>query len=76
MTSIIGGNMGGIKRRHTFELNENHLSWLTEMTKKYAISDEDKALRIVIDYVMDETDQAAIFTEVRCNHCHDTKNQD
>jgi len=68
--------MGGIKTEQKYELNENHVGWLKEMAEKYALFDEDKALRIVLDYVMDEADLTTVFTEIRCNHCGDTANQD
>ena len=68
--------MGGIKVSHPFELNADHLEWLRAMTDKYALPDTDKALRVVLDYVMYEADPSTVFEEVRCNHCHDTANQD
>ena len=61
--------MGGIKVEQTFQLNDDHVDWLKEMTKKYALDDEGKALRIVLDYVKEEADQATVFEEIRCNHC-------
>ena len=68
--------MGGIKTEQKFELNDDHVEWLKEMSEKYALFDKDKALRIVLDYVMDEADQATVFENIRCNHCDDTTNQD
>lgn len=68
--------MGGIKVSHPFELNANHLDWLRAMTGEYALPDADKALRVVLDYIMDEVDPSTVFEEIRCNHCHDTSNQD
>lgn len=68
--------MGGIKTECTLELNENHVLWLKEMAEKFGLFDQDKALRIVLDYVMDEAEQTVVFEEVRCNHCGDTANQD
>ncbi|MFT4823266.1 MAG: hypothetical protein ACI9J0_001182 [Cryomorphaceae bacterium] len=68
--------MGGIKVSRALELNENHLDWLRAMTDEYALTDLDKALRIVLDYVMDDADPSTVFEEVRCNHCQDTSNQD
>ncbi len=43
--------MGGIKIEYKFELNEDHVDWLKEMAAKYALDDEGKALRIVLDYI-------------------------
>lgn len=68
--------MGGIKTTCKVELNQSHVDWLKEMMALYGLFDEDKALRIALEYVMEEADQEAVFTEVRCNHCQNTKNQD
>lgn len=61
--------MGGIKVEQTFELNDDHIAWLKAMTEKFSIDDEAKALRIVLDYVMDEAEPETVFEEIRCNHC-------
>jgi len=61
--------MGDIKTTHSFELNEDHMTWLKAMTEKYALDDEGKALRIVLDYVQEADDFDAVFEEIRCNHC-------
>ena len=68
--------MGGIKTEHKVELNEDHVNWLQDMVEKYGLFDEGKALRIVLDYVMEEADQTTVFEEVRCNHCGSVPNQD
>jgi hypothetical protein len=61
--------MGGIKEAHSFELNDDHVEWLKKMTEKFSLDDEGKALRIVLDYAMEEADQEAVFEVIRCNHC-------
>ena len=61
--------MGGIKTKFSFDLNSDQIEWLNEMTEKYAIDDKDKALRIVLDYVQEESDLGTVFEEIRCNHC-------
>ena len=68
--------MGGRKTQQEFELNDDHVAWLQKMTEKYGLFDEDKALRVVLDYVMEETEQSTVFENLRCNHCGDTSNQD
>jgi len=68
--------MGSIKTEHKFELIEGHVDWLKEMAEKYGLFDEGKALRIVLDYVMEEADQTTVFEEIRCNHCGNAPNQD
>ena len=59
----------GIKVGHTFELNDDHIEWSKEMATKYALDDEGKALRIVLDYIKEEADHSTVFEEIRCNHC-------
>jgi len=61
--------MGGIKSEHSFELNDDHVEWLKEMTEKFSLEDVGKALRIVLDYVMEGADQETVFEVIRCNHC-------
>ena len=61
--------MGGFKEAHTYDLNEDHAAWLKEMADKYMLDDENKALRIVLDYVMQEADHDEVFEEIRCHHC-------
>jgi len=61
--------MGGIKTSYSVELNNDQITWLKQMSEKYSIDDEGKALRIVLDFVQEEADLDAVFEEVRCNHC-------
>ncbi|HEB27764.1 MAG TPA: hypothetical protein ENI05_08305 [Porticoccus sp.] len=61
--------MGGVKVEHTFDLNEDHIAWLKGMTDKFSIEDEGKAMRIVLDYVMEEAALETVFEVIRCNHC-------
>ena len=61
--------MGGFKEAYTYELNHDHAEWLKEMAEKYMLEDENKALRIVLDYVMQEADHDEVFEEMRCHHC-------
>ena len=68
--------MGGRKTQQELELNDDHVAWLQEMTEKYGLFDEDKALRVVLDYVMEEAEQSTVFENIRCNRCGDTSNQD
>ena len=61
--------MGGIKTAHSYELNEDVIAWLKEMAENYDLEDENKALRIVLDYVREEADLDEVFEEIRCLHC-------
>lgn len=68
--------MGGRKTELTLDLNNDHLQWLKSMQQTYGLFDTAKAVRVVLDYVMEEADPATIFEEVRCNHCRNVGNQD
>ena len=61
--------MGGIKVPEEFEVNEDHLTWLKAMAEKHGLPDSSKALRVVLDYAMQEGDEPTIFEEIRCHHC-------
>ncbi len=61
--------MGGIKQKYSLELNEDQMEWLQKMVSQYALDDEGKALRIILDYVQDEADLDTVFEVIRCNHC-------
>ena len=63
--------MAGDKSTEEFEINVDHLDWLEDMSTKYDLPDKDKALRIVLDYVMTEADEKPLFTKIRCLHCGD-----
>ena len=45
------------------------IAWLKEMADQYDLEDENKALRVVLDYVKEEADLDEVFEEIRCNHC-------
>ena len=61
--------MGGIKTAHSYELNDDVIAWLKEMADKYDLEDENKALRVALDYVKEEADLDEVFDVIRCNHC-------
>ena len=51
----------------TLELKERQLTYLDEMVKKHNLPDRSKAMRCLINYAIQETDQEeSIFTEIRC----------
>lgn len=61
--------MGGDKLEHTYRLNAEQIRWLQEMSRKYDLPDEDKALRCLIDYAIEEGDLDGMFKVERCLHC-------
>ena len=62
----------------SFILNMYIVFRITGFSKeeKYGLFDRGKALRIALDYVMEEADQTTVFEEVRCNRCANVPNQD
>ena len=55
---------------YTLELKEDQYQYLTEMTDKYSLDDESKALRCLINFAIEESEyEESIFDEIRCRHC-------
>ena len=44
--------------------------WLDEMASKHSLPDTSKALRILIDYAIEEGTETDIFDYVRCRYCY------
>ena len=61
--------MGGTKVDAGYELNADQVDWIKEMVEKYELEDQNKALRVVLDFVMSEADEGSVFEDIRCNHC-------
>lgn len=61
--------MAGPKFEAVYQLNPNHVDWLKQMADKYDLGDQDKALRVVIDYVLTEADESTVFEDIRCLYC-------
>jgi len=61
--------MRGEKMTYEFEINSDHLDWLKEMAQSHGLSDEHKALRVLVDYAQTEGDGDLIFETIRCNRC-------
>lgn len=58
------------KSQYTVSLEKSQYDFLTEMVKKYNLSDESKALRCLINFATEEESQRdAIFSQIRCLHC-------
>ncbi len=52
-------------------IETDQAEWLTEQTAEFGLPDDSKALRILIDYAMEELDAQLIFASenARCRHC-------
>lgn len=57
------------KVEKTFTINGDQADWLGRMAETYDLPDPDKALRIVLDYAMEDADADTVFQTIRCNHC-------
>jgi len=59
------------KENINVEIAVDHLDWLANIVEKFELPDESKALRILLDYVIEEADEEDIFDieNMRCRHC-------
>lgn len=64
--------MAGPKITMEFEINTDMKDMLEDAMRTYRIRDASKALRIVLDYVMEEGDKDHIFKKIRCRRCAQT----
>jgi hypothetical protein len=63
--------MAGNKEKFTFDARDYQLSFLRDMMQQYGIKDEGKALRILLDYAVQDGDLDQIFSKknMRCIAC-------
>lgn len=56
---------------HEFEVESSHREWLDKIAEEYNFMDESKALRVLLDYAIQDGDKELIFadTNMRCLHC-------
>ena len=53
----------------TFTIEEDHKDWLDAMANSYELPDASKALRVLLDYAMEDGNRDEIFQKVRCLRC-------
>ena len=55
----------------TFEVEQEQLDWLGEIAESYGLADEDKALRVLLDFAIQDGDSDLIFSpeNMRCRFC-------
>jgi hypothetical protein len=62
--------MSGLpKLRVEFEIYADSWAMLQEIQKRYALPDQSKALRCLLDYAATDGDWDEIFKRVRCRRC-------
>ena len=59
------------KTEISFEIEEDHVEWLAVNTTEFGLDDESKAIRVLIDFAMEEVESEDIFApeNMRCRHC-------
>ncbi len=55
----------------TFEIEQEQLDWLGEIATNYGLADEAKALRVLLDFAIEDGDNELIFSDenMRCRFC-------
>ena len=55
----------------TLELESDQLDWISEIIQDYDFPDESKAIRVLLDYAIQDGDKGDIFSpkNMRCRHC-------
>ena len=62
--------MAGPKETYTIQLNPDQMAYLRQAKEKYNLATDDKALRVVLDYLITSPDiQDTVFTKPRCLRC-------
>lgn len=53
------------------EIESDHKEWLSQITNKFGFPDESKALRVLLDYAIQDGNEDEIFSSanIRCRHC-------
>ena len=46
----------------TLSLESDHLDWLSEIIQDYDLPDESKAIRILLDYAIEDADKDEVFS--------------
>ncbi len=62
--------MAGDKATLEVQINPDQVSFLKQVRDRYGIADENKALRIILDYIQVNRDiHEAVFVQPRCLRC-------
>ena len=59
------------KIAQTVEIERAQRDWLGEIAKDYGLADESKALRVLLDFAIQDGDKDLIFSSenMRCRFC-------
>ena len=63
--------MASNKVAQTFEIEQGQSDWLGEIAKEYGLMDEAKAMRVLLDFAIQDGDKELIFSgsNARCRFC-------
>jgi hypothetical protein len=63
--------MASDKIEQTVEIESTHLEWLEGIADEYSLMDASKALRVLLDFAVQDGDQDLIFADenMRCRFC-------
>ena len=55
----------------TFEIEQQQFDWLSKIAEDYGLTDEAKALRVLLDFAVQDGDKDLIFSDenMRCRFC-------
>ena len=55
----------------SFEIESDQADWINEQVEQFGLPDESKAMRILLDYALEESDTELIFSgdNTRCRYC-------
>ena len=55
----------------TFEIEQQQFDWLGKIAEDYGLADEAKALRVLLDFAIQDSDKDFIFSSenMRCRFC-------
>ena len=55
----------------TLSLESDQLDWISEIIQDYDLPIESKAIRILLDYAIEDADKDEVFSpdNMRCRHC-------
>ncbi len=57
------------KQTGEYTLEAAHGYWLRDMAAKHGLKDQSKALRVLLDFAMEDGDEDLIFKKKRCEFC-------
>jgi hypothetical protein len=61
--------MDTTKVTQTYTLHAEQKAWLEAMAAAHALPDASKALRVLLDFAIQDGNEEEIFETIRCRHC-------